>query len=72
MSRVAALGSWTELAGYALVGVEVVEADDPAAVREAWDTLPGDIGLVLLTPAARRSLGDPLLPAERLWAVIPG
>jgi vacuolar-type H+-ATPase subunit F/Vma7 len=71
MSRVAALGSWTELAGYALVGVEVVDVIGPEAVRHAWEALPGDVGLVLLTPAARACLPDPLLPRERLWAVTP-
>jgi vacuolar-type H+-ATPase subunit F/Vma7 len=72
MSRVAAVGSWAELAGYALVGVEVVDASGPDAVRRAWEALPTDVGLVLLTPEARRSLPDPLLPRERLWVVTPG
>jgi vacuolar-type H+-ATPase subunit F/Vma7 len=71
MSRVAALGRWTELAGYALVGVEVVDARDPVAVRRAWDGLDDDVALVLLTAEARASLPDPPLPTDRLWAVIP-
>jgi vacuolar-type H+-ATPase subunit F/Vma7 len=72
MSRVAAVGSWAELAGYALVGVEVVDASGPDAVRRAWEELPEDVGLVLLTAEARRSLPDELLPRERLWVVTPG
>jgi len=71
MSRVAALGRWTELAGYPLAGVEVVDVRDPEAVRHAWDSLADDVALVLLTAEARRSLPDPLLPRHRLWAVIP-
>ena len=71
MSRIAALGRWTELAGYALAGVEVVDARDPEAVRRAWDGLADDVAVVLLTAEARRSLSDPLLPRDRLWAVVP-
>ncbi len=72
MSSVAALGRWTELAGYPLAGVEVFDARTPEAVRRAWDSLPNDVAVVLLTAEARRSLPDPLLPRHRLWAVIPG
>jgi len=72
MSSVAALGRWTELAGYSLAGVQVIDARTPEAVRRAWDSLPGDVALVLLTAEARRVLPDPLLPRHRLWAVIPG
>jgi vacuolar-type H+-ATPase subunit F/Vma7 len=71
VSRVAAVGAWAALAGYALAGVEVVEADDPAAVRRAWAELPADVGLVLLTQAARTALPERLEPRDRLWAVIP-
>ena len=71
MSRIAALGRWTELAGYALAGVEVVDVRDPEAVRCAWDGLAADVAVVLLTTEARRSLPDPLVPADRLWAVLP-
>jgi vacuolar-type H+-ATPase subunit F/Vma7 len=71
MSRIAALGRWTELAGYALAGVEVVDARDPEAVRKAWDGLADDVAVVVLTAEARRSLPDPLLPIERLWVVLP-
>jgi vacuolar-type H+-ATPase subunit F/Vma7 len=71
MSRIAAIGRWTELAGYALAGVEVVDAGDPGAVRLAWDGLEDDVAVVLMTGEARRSLPDPLLPLDRLWAVVP-
>ena len=72
MSSVAAVGRWTELAGYPLAGVEVIDARTQEAVRRAWDSLPDDVALVLLTAEARRSLPDPLLPRPRLRAVIPG
>jgi hypothetical protein len=71
MSTIAALGSWTELAGYALAGIDVVDAPTVDDVRAAWDGLPDDVAVVLLTAEARRALPDRLLPAERLWAVLP-
>jgi vacuolar-type H+-ATPase subunit F/Vma7 len=71
VSRIAALGRWTELAGYALAGVEVVDVRNPEAVRLAWDGLSDDVGIVLLTAEARRALPDLLLPQHRLWAVVP-
>ncbi len=72
MSSIAAVGRWTELAGYSLAGVEVFDACTPEAVRRAWNDLPNDVAVVLLTAEARRALPDPLLPSDRLWAVIPG
>ena len=71
MSRIAALGGWTELAGYALAGVEVVDVRDPEAVRRAWGGLPDDVAVVLLTAEARRALPDTILPRERLSSVLP-
>lgn len=71
MSRVAALGSWTELAGYALAGVEVVDVRDSESVRRAWEGLADDVAVVILTAEARRSLPEPLLPLDRLRVVMP-
>ncbi len=71
MSAIAALGSWTELAGYALAGIDVVDASSADDVRAAWDGLPDDVVVVLLTAEARRALPERLLPSERLWAVLP-
>jgi vacuolar-type H+-ATPase subunit F/Vma7 len=71
MSRILAIGSFTELAGYALVGVEVVEAEDPDDVRSAWDTLAADVALVLLTARARASLPAKLSAEGPLWVVLP-
>jgi len=71
MSGIAALGGWTELAGYALAGIDVVDAPDADGVRAAWNALSDDVAVVLLTAKARRALPDRLLPTERLWAVLP-
>jgi vacuolar-type H+-ATPase subunit F/Vma7 len=71
MSRIVAIGRETELAGYALAGVAVREADDPRAVRRIWDELEGDVGLVLLTAESRRALADPGARRDVVWAVLP-
>ena len=71
MSRIVAIGRETALAGYALAGVEVLEADDPGAVRRIWSELGGDVGLVLLTAESRRALADRIAGRDVLWAVLP-
>lgn len=57
MGSVAVIGEETAVAGYALVGVLVVPADDARAVREAWDSLGADVEVVVLTPRAAEALG---------------
>ncbi|HVP76052.1 MAG TPA: V-type ATP synthase subunit F [Gaiellaceae bacterium] len=69
--RIVAIGEETELAGYALAGVEVVVAGDAESVRRAWSELGGDVGLVLLAAQARRALPEPLERSGLLWAVLP-
>lgn len=73
MSAVAVIGERERLRGFALAGVRVLAAEDPAAVRIAWDTMAADVGLVLLTPAAHAALEPEHLggAGARLWAVMP-
>ena len=73
MSQIVAIGESERLRGFALAGVDVVVADDPAGARAAWAALPADVALVILTPAAHRGLGvDELDPrGQRLWVVLP-
>jgi vacuolar-type H+-ATPase subunit F/Vma7 len=70
MSRVVAIGSAVELAGYALAGVEVVDATSPEVVRRAWAHATRDASLVLLTADARAALAQRLAVGV-LWAVVP-
>ncbi len=60
MSRVAALGEQALIESLALAGVVVFGADDPSAVDAAWDALPGDVAVLLLTPRAADRLRDRL------------
>ncbi len=71
MSRVAAIGEETRVAGYAMAGVQVLAADDADSARAAWETLSGEVGCVFLTPSARAALAGRL--AERsdvIWVVM--
>ncbi|MFD4973314.1 V-type ATP synthase subunit F [Streptomyces sp. NPDC058424] len=74
MGTVAAIGARTNVCGLALAGVDVLVAEEPDAVREAWRTLPNTVGLVILTPEAAEVLGDAATapqPARPLTVVLP-
>jgi vacuolar-type H+-ATPase subunit F/Vma7 len=73
MSTIVAIGERERVGGFALAGVRIAPADDPDAVRGAWERLPENAGLVILTTAAHRALaaegfGD---DDDRLWVVMP-
>jgi vacuolar-type H+-ATPase subunit F/Vma7 len=71
MSRIVAIGSSLELAGYGLAGVAVEEADEPDAAQRAWAGLDADVGLVLLTPDAALALSDRAARPDLLSVVLP-
>ncbi len=66
MARVAVLGEQVRSQGFGLAGVLVLGAEDDDAVRAAWDALPVDVGVVVLTPRAAAALG-----AERTSVLNP-
>jgi vacuolar-type H+-ATPase subunit F/Vma7 len=70
MKRVVAIGSAVELGGYALAGVEVVDAPAPELVRQAWADASSTASLVLLTADARAALPE-RLAGGALWTVVP-
>jgi vacuolar-type H+-ATPase subunit F/Vma7 len=71
MSRIVAIGEATELAGYALAGVDVQPATRPDEVRRLYLGLGEDVGLVLLTAMARRAIPSSLDRGDVLWIVLP-
>jgi vacuolar-type H+-ATPase subunit F/Vma7 len=73
MSTIVAIGERERVSGFALAGVRVAAADDPDAVRAAWQALSADAGLVILTPAAHRALAAERFGDHdaRLWVVMP-
>jgi vacuolar-type H+-ATPase subunit F/Vma7 len=71
VSGIVAIGEELLLAGYALAGVDVLPAEDAAAARAAWEALPADTGLVLLTRSAYAEVGRDVRGRRVLWAVLP-
>lgn len=57
VGRVAALGEFIRVQGFALAGALVFPAEDAEAVRTAWRRLPRDVAMVVVTPAAETALG---------------
>jgi vacuolar-type H+-ATPase subunit F/Vma7 len=68
-STVAAIGELALVRGFALAGARVLAAEQPAQVRDAWWSLPEEVGLVVLTGPAAQALVDDL-PSERPWPLV--
>jgi vacuolar-type H+-ATPase subunit F/Vma7 len=62
MTRIGALGETAKVEGFALAGALVLATDQTGEIDAAWDRLPDDVGVLILTPAAathlRARLGD--------------
>lgn len=72
MSRVVVLGVEERVRGYALAGARVVAAASPDDVVAAWERLPDDTGLLVLTADAAAALERRLAERPRLlWTVLP-
>jgi vacuolar-type H+-ATPase subunit F/Vma7 len=69
MSRIAVVGEAPRVDGWALAGAIVTPAAGETEVRRAWDELPDDVEVVVVTPAAAEVLRD--LTGERLVVVLP-
>lgn len=69
-SEIVAIGNAGELLGWAVAGVRLVEAATADEVRETWGALDADVGLVVLTSAARAAL-PARLERGPLWVVLP-
>lgn len=71
MGQVVAIGEPELMAGFALAGATVICADDPQAVRAAWEQLPEAVTLVVLSPRAAEGVQDLLGRGPILHAVTP-
>jgi hypothetical protein len=67
---VVVIGESVRVLPYALAGAVVVPCESPADVRSAWDRLPRDTALVVLTPAAAAAVRP--TSESPLVAVLPG
>ncbi|MFH8680756.1 hypothetical protein [Streptomyces lydicus] len=70
VGTIVALGEGARTSGFALAGVLVRPAEEPAGVRAAWRALPGDTALVILTQAAAEALGPEVLDAPLPLTVV--
>ena len=72
MNRIVALGEPGRVAGFRLAGATVIEAQGGDAIDRAWQTLPDDTRLLILSPAAADRLRSRLTSrAWFVWAVMP-
>jgi vacuolar-type H+-ATPase subunit F/Vma7 len=68
-ATVAAIGAPALVRGFALAGALVLPAEQPADVRQAWRSVPDEVGLVVLTEPAAQALTDELGP-QRTWPLV--
>jgi vacuolar-type H+-ATPase subunit F/Vma7 len=71
VGTIVVLGEEGRIAAFALGGATVTPAEDPEAVRRAWDALPDDVSLVVLTERAAAALRGERLSHEALRVVMP-
>jgi hypothetical protein len=74
VSRVAVIGEVVRVQGFALAGALVFAAEDRAGAQAAWRSLPPDVEVAVLTPAAAGWLADALgggSSAHRPRAALP-
>ena len=69
MGRIAVLGEMPRVDCWSLGGALVITAAGAEAVADAWERLPGDVDVVVLTPDASLILGE--RTRARLVAVLP-
>lgn len=70
--QVVAIGSQADVEGFVLAGVRVVSAATAAGTRQAWDELPAEVAVVVLTPQSASDLGDARWsPGAPLSVVLP-
>ncbi|MEU6379865.1 hypothetical protein [Streptomyces sp. NPDC046909] len=58
MAHIAAIGERLRILGLASSGVLLRPAEEPEAVRAAWQGLSPDVEMVIVTPAAAEALGE--------------
>ena len=58
MAKAAVIGEQLAVEGYALAGCVLLPADSPDEVSSAWQALPADTVLLILTDSAATRLAD--------------
>ena len=70
MTRIGALGESAKVDGFSLAGALVLAAEQSSEVDAAWDRLPDDVGVLILTPTAAARLEARLGERPRLLPVV--
>jgi vacuolar-type H+-ATPase subunit F/Vma7 len=65
------IGVESTVRGFGLAGALVVPAASPAEVRDAWASLPAEVEVAILTPAAAEALEAGAVPPGPLRVVMP-
>ncbi len=71
VGSVVVLGETARVSAFALAGATVRKADDPEDVRRAWQMLPEDVAVVVLTERAAAVLRAESTPDRLLCVVMP-
>jgi vacuolar-type H+-ATPase subunit F/Vma7 len=72
MGQVAVIGERVAVQGFGLAGALIRVAETPDEVADGWRTLPAEVEVVLLTPAAAQALSGELdADTAPLTAVLP-
>jgi vacuolar-type H+-ATPase subunit F/Vma7 len=70
MARVAVIGERTRVTGYALGGAVVLVAESDDEMRAAWNGLPTDVAVVVLTKRAADAVGHDRASGRRPLSVV--
>ena len=65
------LGEAVRADGFSLCGATVIHAEDRDGVRRAWAAMPGDVEVVIVTPAAWALDPEPAVSEGVLTVVMP-
>lgn len=72
MSRIVAIGKRERIEGLSLAGVEIVAAEGEEEVRDAWNTIGRNVGVLILTHEAESILSECLISRDDLvWTRLP-
>lgn len=72
VGKVVAVGERVRIEGFALAGVLTFPAEEPDGVAAAWQALPDDVAVVVLTPAAAATVTDTVAETATVSAIRPG
>jgi vacuolar-type H+-ATPase subunit F/Vma7 len=68
VSGIVVIGAPARIRQYAMAGATVLAADGPAQVIAAWNELPTDTGLVILTADAAEALST--VDRDETWPLV--